>query len=338
MKKTAPTGESLGRTSLSIHRPTTVYHGTEKIQKWVRRGNLWIGGLIMTCAMILSYSHTANLFRWAFYDGWLAHVGVIMVELTFFLGAMNIILAKSAGLLAGWPARVAFMFGALLVGWSNVSSGKMFLSQEETAIALGLAIPICLFLMEAIVSRALFLFRTARRMDLPDNQTNDILNKRTTDNLTDTPDSKMAGQSNTSNNQSDRQTTETNKTPENRHTKKATKQTSTRQTNIPEVSNARQSDNQTAPKPDSQTNRTPDNQTAIRQKASEQKSKQQKPDTTEQSNGQSNGQPNIHKVIREMIATGEQLSVRNVARKANTSNYQAHKALKEWREKGKIAN
>ena len=193
MKKTAPTGESLGWTSLPIHRPSTVYHGTEKIQKWIRRGNLWIGGLIMTCAMILSYSHTANLFRWAFYDGWLAHVGVIMVELTFFLGAMNIILAKSAGLLAGWPARVAFMFGALLVGWSNVSSGKMFLSQEETAIALGLAIPICLFLMEAIVSRALFLFRTVGQTDTPVN----------------TSDSQ----------------TETNKTPEDRHTKKAAKQT-----------------------------------------------------------------------------------------------------------------
>lgn len=334
MKKTAcqPTGEGVAQTPLPIQdRPSTVYHGTEKIQKWVRRGNLWIGGLIMTCAMILSYSHTANLFRWAFYDGWLAHVGVIMVELTFFLGAMNIILAKSAGLLAGWPARVAFMFGALLVGWSNVSSGKMFLSREETAIALGLAIPICLFLMEAIVSRALFLFRAVgqtdtRRMDLPDNQT-DILNKRTTDSLTDTPDSKT-GQLNTSDSQ-----TETDRTPEDRHTKKTTKQTSTRQTNAPEVSNTRQSDNRTAPKPDSQTDRTPDNQTAIRQKASEQKSKQ-KPDTTEQSNGQ----PNIHKVIREMIATGEQPSVRNVARKANVSNYQAHKALKEWREKGKIAN
>lgn len=29
---------------------------------------------------------------------------------------------------------------------------------------------------------------------------------------------------------------------------------------------------------------------------------------------------------------------KNVAKKANVSNYQAHKALKEWREKGKIAN
>lgn len=128
--------------------------------KWVRRANVWLGALILACAMILSYSHTADLFRWAFYEGWLAHVGVIMVELTFFLGAMNVILSRSVGLAAGWPARMAFMFGALLVGWSNVSSGKMFFSREETAVMLGLAIPICLFLMEAIVSRALFQFRT----------------------------------------------------------------------------------------------------------------------------------------------------------------------------------
>jgi len=129
--------------------------------KWVKRANVWLGALILACAMILSYSHTADLFRWAFYEGWLAHVGVIMVELTFFLGAMNVILSRSVGLAAGWPARMAFMFGALLVGWSNVSSGKMFFSREETAVMLGLAIPICLFLMEAIVSRALFQFRTA---------------------------------------------------------------------------------------------------------------------------------------------------------------------------------
>lgn len=127
--------------------------------KWVKRANVWLGALILACAMILSYSHTADLFRWAFYEGWLAHVGVIMVELTFFLGAMNVILSRSVGLAAGWPARMAFMFGALLVGWSNVSSGKMFFSREETAVMLGLAIPICLFLMEAIVSRALFQFR-----------------------------------------------------------------------------------------------------------------------------------------------------------------------------------
>lgn len=129
--------------------------------KWVKRANVWLGALILACAMILSYSHTADLFRWAFYEGWLAHVGVIMVELTFFLGAMNVILSRSVGLAAGWPARMAFMFGALLVGWSNISSGKMFFSREETAVMLGLAIPICLFLMEAIVSRALFQFRTA---------------------------------------------------------------------------------------------------------------------------------------------------------------------------------
>ncbi|MFD1396415.1 hypothetical protein ACFQ40_11680, partial [Kroppenstedtia eburnea] len=75
------------------------------------------------------------------------------------LGALNIILARAAGMKAGWPARVTFLFGSLLVGWSNVSSGRMLLSREDTAVALGLSIPICLFLMEAIVSRALFQFR-----------------------------------------------------------------------------------------------------------------------------------------------------------------------------------
>lgn len=130
-----------------------------KIQRIVRRGNIGIGAIILLSAMILSWNHTADLFEWAFYSGWLAQIGVLMVEFTFFLGALNIILARAAGMKAGWPARVTFLFGSLLVGWSNVSSGRMLLSREDTAVALGLSIPICLFLMEAIVSRALFQFR-----------------------------------------------------------------------------------------------------------------------------------------------------------------------------------
>lgn len=128
----------------------------KKIRLFVRWGNIGIGAIILLSAMTLSWNHTAALFEWAYYDGWLSQIGVLMVEASFFLGAMNIILARSAGVKAGWPARVTFLFGALLVGWSNVSSGRMLFSREDTAVLLGIAIPITLFLMEAIVSRALF--------------------------------------------------------------------------------------------------------------------------------------------------------------------------------------
>ena len=137
----------------------TVCKPSRTIQSFVRWGNILIGGIILSSAMTLSWNHTADLFEWAGYHGWLAQIGVLMIEASFFLGALNIILAKSAGLKAGWPARVTFFFGALLVGWSNISSGRMLFSREDTAVILGIAIPIAMFLMEANVSRALFMFR-----------------------------------------------------------------------------------------------------------------------------------------------------------------------------------
>lgn len=348
MKQTAcqPTGGNSWTAPLPIQdRPQSVYHGTERIQKWVRRGNLWLGALILTCAMILSYSHTADLFRWAFYDGWLAHVGVIMVELTFFLGAMNIILARSAGLRAGWPARVTFVFGALLVGWSNVSSGRMFLSREDTAVALGLAIPVCLFLMEAIVSRALFQFRIVRHQ---------------------TDGHRTAGQSDTS----DRQTgigQQQDRKPSGVRTlagRTEVTDTRTEQTDIPdswtvkesdsesdsrtaaEASDARRADNRT------DTDQTPNTravvgQTNIQRKASVPKPDNrtgtgQKPDTRtigqqtiRQSDTQTPGQPDtVHNIIREIIESeGRPPSIRQLAEKAGVSKYRAERALREWKEK-----
>src|SRR5690606_17995903 len=122
----------------------TGYKPSRTIVRW---GNILIGGIILLSAMVLSWNHTAALFEWAGYRGWLAQIGVLMIEASFFLGALNIILAKSSGLKAGWPARVTFLFGATLVGWSNISSGRMLFSQEDTAVILGVAIPLAMFLM-----------------------------------------------------------------------------------------------------------------------------------------------------------------------------------------------
>lgn len=126
-----------------------------KFRGWI----VLVGGIILICAMILSYSHTVELFNYAQYVGWLAHIGTVMIELTFFLGTSVIILSRAAGMESGWPARATFVFGAALVLWSNVSSGIMLLDEQWTAVVLGIAVVTCLFLMEAVVSRALFMFQ-----------------------------------------------------------------------------------------------------------------------------------------------------------------------------------
>lgn len=126
-----------------------------KFRGWI----VLVGGIILICAMILSYNHTVELFNYARYHGWLAHVGTIMIELTFFLGTSVIILSRAAGMAAGWPARATFGFGAVLVLWSNVSSGIMLLDEQWTAVVLGFSIVTCLFLMESVVSHALFMFQ-----------------------------------------------------------------------------------------------------------------------------------------------------------------------------------
>lgn len=126
-----------------------------KFRVWI----VLVGGIILGCAMTLSYNHTVDLFKYAGYVVWLSHIGTVMIELTFFLGTSVIILSRSVGMAAGWPARATFIFGAGLVLWSNVSSGIMLLDEQWTAVVLGVAVVTCLFLMEAVVSRALFMFR-----------------------------------------------------------------------------------------------------------------------------------------------------------------------------------
>lgn len=126
-----------------------------KFRVWI----VLVGAVILACAMTLSYNHTVDLFKYAGYIVWLSHIGTVMIELTFFLGTSVIILSRAVGMAAGWPARATFIFGAALVLWSNVSSGIMLLDEQWTAVVLGVAVVTCLFLMEAVVSRALFMFR-----------------------------------------------------------------------------------------------------------------------------------------------------------------------------------
>ena len=158
-----------------------------KFRVWI----VIVGGIILACAMTLSYNHTVYLFKYAQYAEWLSHIGTIMIELTFFLGTSVIILSRAAGMESGWPARATFVFGAALVLWSNVSSGIMLLDEQWTAVVLGIAVVTCLFLMEAVVSRALFMFQDQEEQEEQEEKEQEETSKEQTTMVPGAPDEEL---------------------------------------------------------------------------------------------------------------------------------------------------
>jgi len=82
----------------------------------------------------------------------MAHVAVVGCEVTFLLGALNLVVSRMKGESPGAPAILGGLLGVLMVGWSNVSAGWEY---GITGILLGLATPAALVISEAILSRAI---------------------------------------------------------------------------------------------------------------------------------------------------------------------------------------
>lgn len=82
----------------------------------------------------------------------MAHIGTIAVEVTFIMGALNLVSSRMRGVSPGLPATAGFILGVLLVSWSNTAAGW---SHGITGILLGLATPMSLIVAESILSRAI---------------------------------------------------------------------------------------------------------------------------------------------------------------------------------------
>jgi hypothetical protein len=106
--------------------------------------------LVLVCNLVVSFNHTLALFRSGGFNDGLEYVAAVGVETTFIMGALNIVYARLKGISPGAPAVLGGLLGVALVGWSNVSAGW---SYGLTGILLGLAIPSCLIVSEAILSR-----------------------------------------------------------------------------------------------------------------------------------------------------------------------------------------
>lgn len=113
--------------------------------------NVLGASLVLVCALVVSFNHSISLFIAGGF-GALAVWGVVGVETTFLLGALNIVVARMRHQSPGWPAYAAGALGTVLVGWSNVAAG---LPYGWTGVLLGAAIPLALLISEGMLSRAL---------------------------------------------------------------------------------------------------------------------------------------------------------------------------------------
>lgn len=131
------------------HRPVQSYRKTKLFTRWV---TVILGSLIFLCAQTLSYVHTLRLFELHGYRGWEAHLGVIMFEAVFFLGAFVTMIFHFIGEKPGVPVRLATFLGAGFVTWSNVSYGMEY---GAGGIVIGISIILCVIVAELVAGRSI---------------------------------------------------------------------------------------------------------------------------------------------------------------------------------------
>ena len=107
--------------------------------------------LVLVCNLVVSFHHSIDLFRAGGFGG-LAIVAVVGVEVTFLLGALNLVVARMKRQPPGAPAVAGGLLGTGLVAWSNVAAGWEY---GLVGILLGLATPASLLVAEGILSRAI---------------------------------------------------------------------------------------------------------------------------------------------------------------------------------------
>lgn len=113
---------------------------------------------VMAAVVYISFVHSLELFRAYGFEGELAYLGVIAVELTFVSSMLNIIVCRLKGRPAGAPSYIGGLLGVSLVAWSNVSATVKY---GVPGIVLGLFVPAALVVSESIMSYVVIRGRTA---------------------------------------------------------------------------------------------------------------------------------------------------------------------------------
>lgn len=112
---------------------------------------------VMAAVVYISFVHSLELFRAYGFEGELAYLGVIAVELTFVSSMLNIVVCRLKQRPAGMPSYIGGLLGVALVSWSNVSATAGY---GLPGVVLGLFVPAALIVSESIMSYAVI--RAAR--------------------------------------------------------------------------------------------------------------------------------------------------------------------------------
>lgn len=113
---------------------------------------------VMAAVVYISFVHSLELFRAYGFEGELAYLGVIAVELTFVSSMLNIVVCRLKQRPAGMPSYIGGLLGVSLVAWSNVSATVEY---GLPGVVLGLFVPGALVVSESIMSYAVIRGRTA---------------------------------------------------------------------------------------------------------------------------------------------------------------------------------
>lgn len=267
----------------------------------MRKWSIIFGLIIFVCVVTVSFSHTVDLYERVGFKQWEAFLITVAVETTFLLSGWSILWYRNKGRKPGGPAYAGFLYGVVLVLFSNsaYTVGLDVLFENKIAQwVLALSVVFGVLIAEAIISRNL-----VRLREQGNEQTVGQTNDANQGEQTNTEKERTVKQTNNQTNESSKQDKSEQTTPD--------KQTNSKQTNWQtNEQSGKQTDKQTA-------------STTYGKHANKQRSKQTQTDIAKV----------YDEAIRYRKEKGTLPSVRTLATLAGCSNHRAYKVLQELREK-----
>lgn len=111
--------------------------------------------IVLGCSIWVSFNHTLDLYWAGHFRNGLEWPATITAEVAFLMGVLMLFDSRRQGYSPPWQAKMLFVIGLAVVGWSNVSAGIGYeKSGKATGVILGLLIPVFIFGAESVLSHA----------------------------------------------------------------------------------------------------------------------------------------------------------------------------------------
>lgn len=299
----------------------------------MRTWSIILGVVIFLCVVSVSFSHTVDLYQRVGFVRWEATVFTIAVETTFLLSGWSILWYRNKGEKPSGSAYAGFIYGVILVLFSNSAYTVGLDELFENKIAqwvLALSVVLGVLIAESIISQNLInrsANQSARQVaELANQPTSQPISQpvgrdQPVNHLADQPHSQVAeSASHQPGGQSDR--------PANK------------MADQPSASNRLATKNNVVDMAGRRANRPATKKAASNQPATDQKSATSQPATDQSASGRptTGANPEVVEVVEKYYKeNGELPSQRKAAEMADCSRYQAAKAIDEVKQKYNIA-